>query len=168
MNLWFKLFMVWGFLCLLLSILNPCVVASSENEATLVLNDAEQTLALTFEAVKEAETNGADVSGLSELLKDATQLLAQAHNSFRVGDFGKAENFANLVLEIGNDVKSTALSLGEIKSDLPTREIWDTVIGSVIAVIAVVIVTLLSWSFFKRLYYRRKSVMKPEVAYFEC
>lgn len=164
MKLWFKLLMVSGFLFLLLAVFNPCVAASSEDVAALVLNEAEETLASAFEAVKEAEANGAGISGFSELLKDATQLLAQAHTSFRVGDFDKAEKFANLAFEIGNEVKSTALSLGEIKSDLPTNEMWDTVIGSVFAVFVVVIVSLLSWSFFRRLYYRRKSVMKPEVA----
>jgi hypothetical protein len=164
MKLWFKLLMVSGFLFLLLSVFNPCVAASSEDEATLVLNEAEATLSSSFEAVKEAEANGADISGFSGLLKDATQLLAQAHTSFRGGDFEKAERFANLAFEIGNVVKSTALSLGEIKSDLPTKEMWDTVIGSVFAVFVVAIGSFLSWSFFRRLYYRRKSVMKPEVA----
>jgi predicted Zn-dependent peptidase len=164
MNCWFKLVMVSGFLFLLLSIFNPCVVAASEDEVSSVLSEAEDGLASTFEAVKEAEANEAEISGFSGLLKDATQLLAQAQNSFRVGDFDKAEKFANLALEIVNEVKSEALSLGEIKSDLPTKEMWDTVIGSVIAVFLVVVVGFLSWSFFKRLYYRRKSVMKPEAA----
>jgi tetratricopeptide (TPR) repeat protein len=163
-NLWFKFLMVSGFLFLLLSVFNPCVFAFSEDEAALVVNEAEETLASTFEAVKEAETNGADISAFSELLKDATQLLSQAYTYFRVGDFDKAEKFANLALEIGREVKSIALSLGEIKSDLPTKEMWDTVIGSVIAVFVVVIAGLLGWIFFRRLYYRRKSVMKPEVA----
>jgi hypothetical protein len=165
MNLRIRL-MVSSILFLLLSVLNPYVVSCTENEATLTLNEAEETLALTFEAVKEAETNGADISGLSELLNDATELLAQAHNSFNVGDYDKAENFANLVLQFGNDLKRMALSLEEIKSDLPAKELWDTFIVSVIGVIIVVILTFLSWTIFKKFYYKRTSIMKPQVAFF--
>ena len=164
MSFWFKLVVVSGFLFLWLSVFSPFVVASSEDQVSSVLNNAEESLASTFEAVKEAETTGAEISGFSGLLRDATQLLAQAHNSFRVGDFDKAEKFANLALDIVNEVKSTALSLGAIKSDLHTKEMWDTVIGSAISVFVVVIVGFLSWSFFKRLYYQKKSVMKPEAA----
>ena len=164
MNFWFKIVLVSGFLFLLLSVFSPCVFASSEDQVSSVLKEAEESVASTFEAVKKAEANSAEISGFSGLLNDATQLLAQARNSFSVGDFNKAEKFANLALEIVNEVKSEALSLGAIKSDLPTKEMWDTVIGSVISVFVVVIVGFLSWSFFKRLYYQKKSVMKPEVA----
>lgn len=164
MNFWFKIVLVSGFLFLSLSVFSPCVFASSADQVSSVLKEAEESVASTFEAVKEAEANRAEISGFSGLLKDATQLLAQARISFSVGDFDKAEKFANLALEIVNEVKSEALSLGEIKSDLPIKEMWDTVIGSVISVFIVVIVGFLSWTFFKRLYYRKKSVMKPEVA----
>lgn len=164
MNFWFKIVLVSGFLFLLLSVFSLCVFASSADQVSSVLKEAEESVASTFEAVKKAEANSAEISGFSGLLNDATQLLAQARNSFSVGDFNKAEKFANLALEIVNEVKSEALSLGAIKSDLPAKEMWDTVIGSVISVFVVVIVSLLSWSFFKRLYYRKKSVMKPEVA----
>ena len=166
MNLFIRLVVFSFILFLLLSIINPYVVSCTENEATLALDEAEETLALTFEAIKEAETNGADISGLSELLKDATQLLAQAHNSFSVGDFDKAENFANLVLQIGNDLKRMALSLEKIKSDLPAKELWDTFIVSVIGVFVVVFLTFLSWILFKKFYYKRINVMKPQVAFF--
>lgn len=164
MNFLFKIVLVSVFLFLLLSTFSPYVFASSEDQVSSVLKEAEESVASTFEAVKKAEANSAEISGFSGLLKDATQLLAQARNSFSVGDFDKAEKFANLALEIVNEVKSEALSLGAIKSDLPAKEKWDTVIGSVISVFVVVIVSLLSWSFFKRQYYRKKSVMKPEVA----
>jgi hypothetical protein len=156
------------FLCIfLLANLNALAIAVTETEAGLIVDEAEENLALTFEVVKEAEANGADISGLSEILNDATQLLAQAQNSFRVGDFDKASNFANLAIEIGNQVKSTALTLEEVKSDLPAKELWNTIIGSFLAVIFVVIFVFLGWNFFKRYYYRRKTLMKPEVVSFE-
>ena len=167
MNLRVIFFLFSSFLILLLSIFNPYVIAVNEAEANISVNEAEKNLALTFEAVKEAEINGADISGMSQILNDAIILLAQAKNFFRVGDFDKAENFANLVIEIGNEVKGLALSLGDVKSDLPINEMWDTLIGSLISVILVVVVSLFSWIFFKRYYYRRKSLMKPEVAFCE-
>ena len=163
MDFWFKLVVVSSILFLLLSVFSPCVVASSEDQVSSLLTETKESVALTFKAVKEAEANRAEISGFSGLLNDATQLLAQAHNFFSVGDFDKAEKFANLALEIVNEVKSEASSLGEIKSNLPTKEMWDTVIGSIVSVFIVVVGAFLGWSLFKRLYYRRKSVMNPEV-----
>jgi hypothetical protein len=167
MRIRFRLLAILGISFVLLSFINPCVIASSEDEATRILYEAEETLSSTFEAVKEAETNGAEIEGLSELLKDATLLLAQAYNSFKIKDFEKVENFGNLVIEIGNKVKATALSLKEFKSDLPAKELSGTIIESSIAVIIIIFLTFFSWNLFKRLYYKRKMVMKPQVISFE-
>ena len=163
MKLCFKLFIMACIVFICLSNLNYCVLGLSEDQATLTLNEAEELIASTFEIVRTAEINGADISGLSELLTDATQLLAQAKNSFRLGDFDKTEKFANLVLDIGNEVKNTALSLRDIKSDLPTKNLWDTVTESIITIVLITTLLLLTWNFFKRLYYNRKKMMKPKV-----
>ena len=154
-------------LFLLLLTFTSIVIASNDNEATIALNEAEDLLNETFEVVRVAESNRVDVSGLSELLKDATQLLAQAYNSFRVGNFDRVLDFTNLVSEIGTDVKDTAQSLIEIKSDSSTKEKQDSLVESVIRIIIVIIIAFLCWSIFKKYYTGRKLVKKPEAAHFE-
>jgi uncharacterized membrane protein len=157
--------------CVLLLILaqvattiSQATALGSEGEAILAINAAEEEMANAYKVVKEAEIAGADISGFSALLKDAVQLLAQAHTSFRVGDFEGAVRFANLTSEIGKEVETKAYQLREFKRGLPVEQMVLTIVGSFFGVIAVVIASLLSWSVFKRLYYRRIRATKPEVA----
>ena len=136
----------------------------SEDEAALAINAAEEDMAKAYKLVKEAETSGADISGFSALLKDAVQLLARAHTSFRVGDFEGAVRFANLASEIGKEVEAKAYQLREFKRGLPVEQMTLTITGSFFAVLAIVVTSFLSWFVFKRLYYRRIRATKPEVA----
>jgi len=156
--------------CVLLLILaqlattaSPVTALGSRSEADFAIRTAEEVMASAYQAVKEAETAGGDVSGFSELLKDASQLLAQAHTLFRVGDFDSAVRFANLTSEIGEGVKGKVYPLTEIKQGLSTWQMFLTVIGSFFGVSIVVLTSFLSWSAFKRLYYRRIRTMKPGV-----
>jgi len=157
--------------CVLLLILaqvattvSQATALGSEGEATLAINAAEEDMAKAYKVVKEAEIAGADISGFSTLLKDAVQLLAQAHTSFRVGDFEGAVRFANLASEIGKEVEAKAYQLREFKRGLPVEQMVLTIAGSFFGVLAVVITSFLSWFVFKRLYYRRIRATKPEVA----
>ncbi len=151
-------------LALMATTVSQTTALDSKSEATLAISTAEAVMASAYQVVKEAETAGADISGFSGLLKDAAQLLAQAHTSFRVGDFDSAVRFANLTSEIGKEVEDKASPLREYKRSSPVWETWLTMIGSVFAVVAVVLASFLGWRVFKRLYYRRIGAMKPEVA----
>ncbi|MCZ2808996.1 MAG: hypothetical protein O2V44_06555 [Candidatus Bathyarchaeota archaeon] len=157
--------------CILLLILaqvatsvSPATALGSEDEAALAIYAAEEDMAKAYKLVKEAETSGADISGFSALLKDAVQLLARAHTSFRVGDFEGAVRFANLTSEIGKEVEAKAYQLREFKRGLPVEQMTFTITVSFFAVLAIVITGFLSWFVFKRLYYRRIRAAKPEVA----
>jgi hypothetical protein len=149
------------------TVVSPATALVSEGEAALAINAAEDDMANAYDLVKEAETSGADVSGFSGLLKDAAQLLAQAHTSFRVGNFENAVRFANLTREIGEEVEANAYQLREFKRGLPVWQMWFTVTVSFFAVLAIVSASFLSWFVFKRLYNRRIRAQKPEVAFDE-
>ena len=138
--------------------------ASSQDVAASAISQAEEVLVSAYEAVKEAEMAGADISGFSELLRDAAQLLAQAHTSFRVGDFDSAVLFANLTSEIGKDVEVKVIGLGARGYGLSMWQMYLTMVKSLFAVVVVVLASFWSWGVFKRLYHRRIRVMKPEVA----
>ena len=144
--------------------LSQAMALDGDSEAVLAISAAEEVTASAFQAVKEAEIAGADISGFSQLLKDAVQLLAQAHTSFRVGDFDSAVRFASLTSEIGKEVEVKANRLGELKRGLPVMQVWLTIVESLFAVLAVILLSFWGWRVFKRLYYRRISGTKPEVA----
>lgn len=146
------------------TMLSGVAALDGEFEASLAISDAENVMDSAYQAVKEAETAGADISGFSELLKDGAQLLAQAHTSFRVGDFDSAVRFANLTSEIGEEVEVKANRLRDLQRGLPVWQMWLTMVQSFFAVLVVVLVSFGGWRVFKRFYYRRIDVMKPEVA----
>jgi hypothetical protein len=138
--------------------------AVSEASASLVIGEAENEMVSAYEAIREAELAGADVSGFSELVGDAAQLLAQARTAFTIGDFDRAERFANLTIGIGTDVKGKAVQLRELQRGMPVWQMWQTIVQSFLAVAGVVLASLWSWGRFKRRYYRRVRDLKPEVA----
>ncbi len=144
--------------------LSQAVALDSEGEAVLAIDAAEDVMFSAYQAVRDAEMAGADISGFSELLRDALQLLAQAHTSFRVGDFGSAVQFANLTGVIGKEVKVKAFRLGDLQRGVPVWQMWWAMVQSLFAVLIVVLLSFWSWRVFKRLYLRRVSAMKPEVA----
>ena len=160
--------------CILLLILAQMATAvsqatalDSQNEAASAIDTAEDVMASAYQAVKVAEIAGAtkrQLSGFSGLLKDAAELLAQAHNSFRVGDFDRAVQFANLASEMGKEVNATAVGLGEQTLGKPATQMWLTMVRSLFAVLAVVLASYLGWRVFTRLYYRRIRATRPEVA----
>ena len=157
--------------CILLLVLvqvatwvSPATAYSSEDQAVLAINAAEADMANAYRLLKEAETSGADVSGFSVLLRDAAGLLAWAHTSFRAGNFEGAVQYANLTSEYLEDVEAKADQLRESKRGSSVWQMWFTFAVSFFAVLAIVVASFLSWLVFKRLYYRRISAAKPEVA----
>jgi len=146
------------------TMLSQAVALDSEGEAVLAIDAAEDVMFFVYQAVRDAEMAGADISGFSELLRDAAQLLAHANTSFRVGDFGSAVQFANLTGVIGKKVEVEAFRLSDSRRGLPVWQMWLIMIQSIFGVLVVVLLSFWSWRVFKRLYHRRIGAMKPEVA----
>lgn len=146
------------------NMLSQAVALDSEGEAVLAIDAAEDVMFSAYQAVRDAEMAGADISGFSELLRDAAQLLAQAHTSFRVGHFGSAVQFANLTGVIGKEVEVKAFRLSDLQRGVPVWQMWWAMVQSLFAVLVVVLLSFWSWRVFKRLYLRRVGAMKPEVA----
>ncbi len=145
-------------------LLSQAVALDSEGEAVLAIEAAEDVMSSAYQAVRDAETAGADISGFSQLFKDAAQLLAQAHTSFRTGDFDSAVQFANLTRVIGKEVEVKAFQLSDLQRGAPVWQTWWTMVQSFLAVLVIVLLSFWSWRVFKRFYHRRIGAMKPEVA----
>jgi len=137
--------------------------ARSENVVSSAIDRAEASMASAYEAVLDAEQAGANVSGLLARLNVAGEYLANAHMSYRLGDFENATRFANLCYDVGEEVRNEAY---ELKNEAYGLWITDLVVrmtGSIIGVVVIVFLSFLVWRAFKRRYHKRILGMKPEV-----
>jgi len=137
--------------------------ALSENVATSAIEKAEGLMVSAYEAVLEAERAGANVSGLLARLKVAGEGLAQAHISYRLGDFDDAARSADLCSQIGEEARVEAYELRGLALEEAVQCFRWTMIRSILGVAIAVGASYLGWRIFKRRYFRRVLGMKPEV-----
>jgi len=137
--------------------------ALSEDVAALAIEEAEGVVASAYEAVLEAEEAGANISVLVARLNDAGEDLAQAHVSYRVGDFEGAARFADLCREIGEGVRVEALGLRNLAVLEAVQRFWWTMTMSIMSAVTILCLSLLGWRIFKRRYFRRVLGMRPKV-----
>lgn len=138
-------------------------LAIDGDSAAFAIQQADEKMVSAYQAVREAEAAGADISGFSELLNDAAQLLAQAHTSFRAGDFDSAVRFSNLTTEMGKEVEVKADRLRDLQRGLPVWQMWLTMVKSLFAVLVIMLMSFWAWRVFKRFYYRQMGDMQPQV-----
>jgi hypothetical protein len=130
-----------------------------ESELLRANSEVEQA----FNMVSSADEEGANVTGLFEQLNVATGLLAQAENSYRIGDLNKAVNFADQASSIAQQVigqadeaKESAIAAGH-KIFLAT--VASVAVGSFLLILGL----FLGWRLFKQRYINNMLEAKPEV-----
>ena len=131
------------------------VGASSEDTATLVFTQAEETVASAYEAVLEAEQAGANVSELLDQLNVAGEYLTEANMLYRVGDFDGAVHSADMARSRAEEVRRSA---EELKIDAYESWIASLLIritSSIVGIIVVILGTFIAWRVFKRHYFRQ-------------
>ena len=158
-----KFLMLSVFLLLLLTFPVPWLAASSEDASTVALTEAEEILGLTYEAVLEAEEAGANVSGLLGRLDLGGEYLAEAYVLVRLGDSENADRLAGLCVEVVEDVRSEAFELRDEMNRSGESDRFMTMVGSVVGVIAVVVISFLVWRVFKQRYCKSVLELRPEV-----
>jgi len=149
----------------LLSALVPSSLGliSSQDEAHTAVQLGEEAISSAFEAVLEAESAGANVSGLVQKLNEAVGFLSEARVLAASGGFdGEAAEFASRCVDVADRVRDEALAL--LASALAHRDFVFrlSVVGSVVGVSVFLSFMFLSWRWFK-VYYRRKVLdLRPE------
>ena len=131
------------------------VGASNDDMAALSVIRAEEALASAYEAVLEAEQAGANVSELLDRLNVAGEHFAEANMLYRLGDFDGAVHSADIARPPAEEVRRSA---EELKIDAYESWIASLLIritGSIVGVIAAVIVIFIGWRIFKRRYLRQ-------------
>lgn len=155
MSSYSKLYMISVLLLILLPAPILLVNAQSESAASLALTKAEETLALTHEAVMEAEQAGADVSSLLDTSNQAGEYLAEAYVWYRLGVFDKANQFAGLCSDTIEGVRNEAFELRDEANRLSETNFVADMIVSVVGVVVVLVSSYVAWRVFKRRYQGR-------------
>ena len=137
--------------------------AGNQEVAASSISEAEWSMAQAYEAVLDAESADADVSGLLVRLNDAAALLSEARMAFDVGDFDEASGYAESTSEVGYEIVDEAELLEIEAANARVHSSWGFLAISVLGVSVVVVASVLGYGFFKRRYYRRLSKMKPRV-----
>jgi hypothetical protein len=138
-----------------------------EKVVTSDIERAEDAMISAYEAVSDAEHAGANVSGLLTRLNDAGEYLANANIWYGLKNLDNATRFSNLCYDVAEEVRNEAYELENKAFGLRSTCLVLTTIGSFIAVIIIVFVSLFGWRAFKRRYQKRVLEMKPEVVYAE-
>lgn len=161
-----KLYLLYaiGLVFVLSSILVvPACATSNPQDAFSVVSEAEQLIALAYEAVLDAEKVGANISGLLVSLNNASELLSEACMAFEDGDFEAAIQFSGLASGVGNEVMDDAEKLEvEARYAGANRFVW-SIVGSVLGVALVVCASFWFYRTFKRRYYARLLKSRPRV-----
>lgn len=140
------------------------VASAREDEATLAVTEAEKNLGLAYQAVRDAEIAGANLSGLLFQLNEAAELLAQANMLYRIGDFENATIFANASTEMADNVKIEACRTRDMALYQRAQSFQFALAESILGIGIVICGSLVSWRLFKRRYHQRVLKLKPEVS----
>jgi hypothetical protein len=148
---------------LALALFTHSCLAVDRRSAEEALANAESDLASAYGAVAEAERAGANVSELFDKLRLAGDLLAEANNTCRLGDYDVAYSYAINCSDTVEGIASQALDMKLEAEKTCSERLFFTAALSSIGLSALFVVSLFGWRFFKRKYVRRVLGMKPEV-----
>lgn len=140
------------------------VVSATEDEATTAIIEAETNLGLAYQAIRDAEEAGANLSSLFVQLNEAAELLAQANISYRTGDLDDATNLASASTVIANNLKIEAYRARDNALYQRIQSFQLALAESILGITMVIAGGFVSWRLFKRRYYRRVLRLKPEIS----
>ena len=138
--------------------------ASTSDEASSRITNADDALKLAFKRVLDAEEAGANVSGLMSDLDEAGESLAEAEVAYRNGNLTGVAGLADRCSALAGTVSVEALALKDSALADSQRAFWSTFIFSAVGASALVAALILSWFWFKRAHARKLLGMKCEVA----
>ena len=132
----------------------PSLVLADQTDAAAAITSAKERIVACYQAAKDAEGAGANITSLTATLNDAGALLSRAELAYSSNDFGTARDLAvqsreglgNFVSE-ANVLKETAIQQGN-------QDFMINVVGSAVGAIAVVVGGFAVWNFLKRKYDR--------------
>ena len=139
-------------------------VVRGADEASSSVEEADVAVRQAFDATLDAERAGADVSGLMAKLNEAGELLAEAENAYRIGNFSEAASKADQCYMLADGVIGEASSLKSSALADAQARFSSTLMFSIAGAVVFVTASVLIWVLFKPFYAKKLLKMKPEVS----
>jgi hypothetical protein len=127
---------------------------ATADEARAAVDGVQAQIITCYGAVAEAESAGANVTGLLVTLNEAGWLLSRAHLAYETGNFSLAVSFAE---QSRARLDGFVGGAEVLKKSAAETGYWDfvvNVVGSSVGAVAVVVGGFVLWSFLKRKYDR--------------
>ena len=105
-----------------------------------------------YDAARDAEAAGANITALTRVLNEAGLLLSQAEFAFSVGDFGGAQDYAVQSQSKLGDFAADAEALKIVAEGQRNQDFLVNVVGSTGGTVAVLVGSFGVWSFLKKKY----------------
>jgi predicted PurR-regulated permease PerM len=128
-----------------------CVFAQTDQTASN-LQAANTAIEGAFNAILAAEKAGANVTDLLVQLNVAEGDLAQAENSYRLGNSTTTAAQVDSVLPIAQEVTTAAQSAKQTATTSSQNSFWYTIAFTVIGAFIFILALFLVWRRFKRSY----------------
>jgi flagellar basal body-associated protein FliL len=145
-----KILVLSAMLFVIFLAMSGSTASASQSEAAASISSAQKRIIDCYNAVKVAETAGANISVLTNELNEAGSLLSQAQLSYSKSDFDEATNYA---VQSQNQLETfvgEADSLMQTASQQRSRDFLINFVGSIVGAFAVVVVGFMVWFLLKR------------------
>jgi hypothetical protein len=130
----------------------PLARARYQPVAATAIASAKEQILICYQAAKEAEGAGANITALVAVLNDAGTLLSRAEFAYSVSDFDTARDLAIQSQSTLGDFLSEANTLKETATQQRNQDFLINVVGSIIGTFAVIVAGFSAWLFLKKKY----------------
>ena len=135
--------------------MTPVCFAVDVDQARSNVSRAEQTLGSVYVQVADAAASGADVSGLLNKLDVAGSYLSGAFAALKNEDYEQALQKAASCENELTGLEEQAVSLKVEAKDASDFGLLESVIGSFIGLVLVIVLGFIGWRILKRTYLKR-------------
>jgi len=146
-----RTFFLIALLLFIVSTFLPLAQADQTDAATAIASAKEQ-ISICYQAAKEAEGAGANITALVAVLNDAGTLLSRAEFAYSISDFDAARDLAIQSQNTLGNFISEASASKETATQQRNQDFLINVVGSIIGTFAVLGVGIAAWIFLKRKY----------------
>jgi hypothetical protein len=130
----------------------PSLVLAAQTDAAAAIASAKEQIVTCYQAARDAEGAGANITSLTVILNDAGSLLSQAELAYSMNDSDAARDFAVQSLDkLGNFV-SEANALKDTAMQQRSQDFMINVVGSIVGTFAVLGAGAATWSFLRKRY----------------
>jgi hypothetical protein len=150
-NLSKNIFFLTAMLLFIISTFLP-LARAEQTEATAAIASAKEQILICYQAAKDAEAAGANITASVAVLNDAGTLLLRAEFAYSVNDFDTAQNFAIQSQITLNDFVFEANALREVGILQRNIDFIINMIFPIVGIYVVVVAGFVAWHFLRKKY----------------